>query len=496
MGRRRAGLLEVRRETLDRALPRMPAAEAGLERTTLPSLRARRGAGRAARPRRSRCCAALAPLLGQLERHQKPLSAIAWLERSPAAPTFHAMLRGEIAISHDTLDQHDVGQATAYLRSWLVAHHVLAPREELLARYERWAQRALQALADHPDRAHVAAYARWKIGSDYARKLRTGQARPSSNRGYYANLRAAISFTRWLHDNDLTLEQTRQAHVDQWLNGPPSRALPTRAFLTWANTTGLIPALHVPRPAPRTTNTPIDHATRLTQARGLLDNSDTEPAASPERCCCSTASSSPASSGSAAKMSTSTTARSGYSSAEIPSRYPNSSLRCSATNRSTRPAHGCSQARNQARTSDPSASAADSANSGSAHAQPDPARSSPSPSQSPPRSSPNSSATTTTPPTTGAVPPQETGPATPASPADPPPEPAPVHSKPTGPPSRRPRSDHRRSASRYARGSATTVASPPSPFSSREHRQGQRSPPHHGGARAFRRFEYTTSARG
>ena len=73
--------------------------------------------------------AALEPLLGQLERHRKPLSAIAWLERSPAAPTFHAMLRGKIAISHDTLDQHDVGQATAYLRSWLVAHTVLAPRE-------------------------------------------------------------------------------------------------------------------------------------------------------------------------------------------------------------------------------------------------------------------------------------------------------------------------------------------------------------------------------
>ena len=36
--------------------------------------------------------------------------------------------------------------------------------------------------------------------------------------------------------------------------------------------------MHVPRPAPRTTNTPIDHATRLKQARGLLDNSDTEPA--------------------------------------------------------------------------------------------------------------------------------------------------------------------------------------------------------------------------
>ncbi|MFZ1996632.1 MAG: hypothetical protein WAU75_21140 [Solirubrobacteraceae bacterium] len=220
--------------------------------------------------------ATLAPVLGQLERHRKPRSAIEWLKRSPVAPTFHAMLRGEIPISHEALDQHDVGQATAYLRSWLVAHDVLPPREELLARYERWAQRALEQLGDHPDRTHVAAYARWKIGSDYARKLRTGRARPSSSRGYYANLRAAISFTRWLHDNQLTLEQAKQAHVDDWLNGPPSRALPTRAFLTWAHTSGLIPAMHVPRPAPRTTNTPIDHTIRLRQARLLLHDEQVE----------------------------------------------------------------------------------------------------------------------------------------------------------------------------------------------------------------------------
>ncbi len=221
--------------------------------------------------------AALAPLFGQLERHHKPLSAVAWLESSPAAPTLHAMLRGEIAISHDTLDEHDVGQATAYLRSWLVAHHVLAPREERFARYEHWAQRALQALADHPDRAHVTAYARWKLGADYARKLRTGRARQSTHKAYYENLRVAISFIRWLHENDLTLEQTRQAQLDEWLTGPPSRTLPTRAFLNWANTAGIVPALHVPRPAPRTSNTPIDHATRLRQARSLLHGDDIEP---------------------------------------------------------------------------------------------------------------------------------------------------------------------------------------------------------------------------
>lgn len=218
--------------------------------------------------------ATLKPLLAQLGQHHNPRSATAWLTRSPAAPTLRAMLSGEVAISHDTLDQHNVGQATAYLRSWLVAHQILAPREELLARYEHWAQQALEALGDHPDRVHLTAYARWKVGADYARKLRTGRARPSSGRGYYANLRVAISIARWLHDQQLTLEQTRQAQLDEWLTGPPSRALPTRAFLSWTRTAGLTPQLHVSRPAPRNTNTPVDHATRLQQAHRLLDDNE------------------------------------------------------------------------------------------------------------------------------------------------------------------------------------------------------------------------------
>jgi hypothetical protein len=156
----------------------MPPAQAGLARRTVPALRNSPTSWPELRADGDpEAVATLEPLLGQLERHHKPLSAVAWLKVSPAATTFHAMLRGELTISHDTLDQRDVGQATAYLRSWLVAHHVLAPREERFARYEHWAQHALQALADHPDRAHLTAYARWKLGADYARKLRTGQAR-------------------------------------------------------------------------------------------------------------------------------------------------------------------------------------------------------------------------------------------------------------------------------------------------------------------------------
>ena len=204
---------------------------------------------------------------------------LAWLQNSPAAGTLSLLVNGEVAISHEALDDHDVGQASAYLRSWLVGHGILEPREERLARFERWADSQLQRVDEQPDRAHVAAYARWKLGPELARKLRSGHARPSSHRFIYAKLRTAIRLTDWLHDKGLTLSDIRQALVDDWLTNKPSRALPTRAFLDWAHQADITPAMHVPRAPARTSTTPTDHATRLAQTRTLLEDDSLEPPA-------------------------------------------------------------------------------------------------------------------------------------------------------------------------------------------------------------------------
>jgi hypothetical protein len=220
--------------------------------------------------------ARLVPFLDSLHHHAHPTTVIGWLARSRGAPVLRGMIAGEIAITHEALDTHDVGQATAYLRSWLVAHHALKPREELLARFERWAQQALDAIGEHPDRTHLAAYARWKLSPDFARKLRRGQARASTHKAVYAKLRVAVAFTRSLHEAGLTLEQARQSHVDAWLVDHTSRAVPIRAFLDWAHHAAITPRLHVPRTPPRTTHPPIDHATRIELARSLLSDDDIE----------------------------------------------------------------------------------------------------------------------------------------------------------------------------------------------------------------------------
>ena len=219
-----------------------------------------------------RAVARLEPLLRRFEHHDKPRSVAAWFRRSPAAPIFRDMLRGELPISHETLDQHEIGQATAYLRSWLVTHDILEVREERLARFERWARATLQSIGEHPDHAHLAAYARWELQPDFARKLRRGLARASSHRHIYAKLRVAVQLTGWLHGQGLTLPQLRQAHIDAWLAGTPSRVVPTRGFVDWLHRAGLTPRIRVVRPAPRTSTTPIDHTTRLRQARDLLND--------------------------------------------------------------------------------------------------------------------------------------------------------------------------------------------------------------------------------
>jgi hypothetical protein len=214
--------------------------------------------------------AKLDPLLRRLAQHGKPRSALTWLQRSPAAPIFRAMLRGELAISHETLDEYDAREATAYLRSWLVTYGILEVREERLARFERWAQTTLQAIAEHPDHAHLAAYARWELQPDFARRLHRGLASASSQRHLYGKLRIAVHLTTWLHGQGRSLSDVRQSHVDAWLAGMPRRAVATRGFVDWLHRARLIPRITVVRPAPRTSTTPIDHNTRLRQARDLL----------------------------------------------------------------------------------------------------------------------------------------------------------------------------------------------------------------------------------
>jgi hypothetical protein len=107
MGRRRARLRRLRRHPHDPAVPRLRRPRTQLEPATLPRCALDTTLAQLRTEGDPHAIARLTPLLARLEQHDKPRSALSWLERSPAAPTLRAMLRGEIAISHEALDEHD-----------------------------------------------------------------------------------------------------------------------------------------------------------------------------------------------------------------------------------------------------------------------------------------------------------------------------------------------------------------------------------------------------
>ena len=105
----------------------------------------------------------------------------------------------------------------------LVAHDVLPPRDEPLARLERAAADLLARVPAGEDRRTLTAYATWRI---LHRAVGAPAPAPTSttvNTHALLRLRAAIALLEWLRGNGIGLNELRQADVDRWLvTGPPT----------------------------------------------------------------------------------------------------------------------------------------------------------------------------------------------------------------------------------------------------------------------------------
>ncbi len=218
--------------------------------------------------------AALEPFLTALLAAERPGAPLAWLFTSPAAHTMRAMLAGTVSVSHEALDDHDCGQATDCFRVRLVEHGVLHPRNEALARFDRWCEQQLATCVefggDHP---HLAVFARWHVRPRLARRVGAGTAVANTYKHARQQVRTAIRLVQKLHGSGRDLRTVDQAFIDVWLADAPSRALATRAFLGWAREQQLIDQLDVRRAAAQSSTTAIDHEARLAHARRLIEDS-------------------------------------------------------------------------------------------------------------------------------------------------------------------------------------------------------------------------------
>lgn len=68
-----------------------------------------------------------------------PRSALNWLRKGAGAAVLAEVAAGRLALTHEALETHARPQAADYLRHVLVANGALPPRDEGVARTERWA---------------------------------------------------------------------------------------------------------------------------------------------------------------------------------------------------------------------------------------------------------------------------------------------------------------------------------------------------------------------
>ncbi|WP_127011790.1 MULTISPECIES: hypothetical protein [Microbacterium] len=180
-----------------------------------------------------------------------------WFQGAPSK-IIYAFERGTVACTlitrvladprlctHAYLDEAGSEFQTRAVRSVLIDHGLLPPRDELLARFELWLPDALAEIPDPSERRTVTQYARWR----HLRALRrnTMPSRSGQLSWRRIEIMGIIELLAWVHGRSGSLASLAQADVDEWLVGGPRPFL--HHFLTWAGRDGSSRQLAAPRPS-------------------------------------------------------------------------------------------------------------------------------------------------------------------------------------------------------------------------------------------------------
>ena len=221
--------------------------------------------------------AELCGLHDNLASSDRPNLVLQWLNKAYIAELLRELGAGRRALSHAGLDELPAGKPIEHLRAILVATGTLPPRDEHLARLERWVARILAERDDPGQRQLLHRYAVWHL-------LRRLRQRNNGRHATYSQLvtvkrhvSAAIALLDGLGTRGRALADARQADLDTWLTSDQARYRRDAGhFVRWAQRKRLtsleFPATRWHGPA-RT----IDTEARWAQARWLLHDHAVHP---------------------------------------------------------------------------------------------------------------------------------------------------------------------------------------------------------------------------
>jgi len=174
--------------------------------------------------------------LGAMER---PNSGLTWIQQKHVK-RFLKQLAAQEETTHEAIDTLPAGRTTNYVRALLVEHGVLPARDELLARFDRWALEKQERVIGSEQQTVIDQFRRWGL----LRHLRSSS--PISNSAFLRakqSFTVAIEFSNWLTlERGLTVTQFTQHELDAWQAGGPSTREHVYRFIRWAIATRIVPA--------------------------------------------------------------------------------------------------------------------------------------------------------------------------------------------------------------------------------------------------------------
>ncbi|MGW0251987.1 hypothetical protein ACWDYH_35705 [Nocardia goodfellowii] len=139
-------------------------------------------------------------------------------------------------IDHAALDSFGKPNLTHAVRSFLVEHGVLPPRDERLTALERWIENATETIADPVERKAVTQFARWR----HLRPLRTSSTPTTLGQAACRRreLTLVVDLLTWTHERGETLTTLGQSDLDRFRAEGPAERRRVKYFLDWARRNG------------------------------------------------------------------------------------------------------------------------------------------------------------------------------------------------------------------------------------------------------------------
>jgi len=207
----------------------------------------------------------------------RPDTVAAWLDKSAAPAILRDLETEKRPLRHQLLDDLPAGKTVEHLRSVLVAIGTLPPRDEHMARLQRWITHAIADRPDNDEQQLLHRYAVWHLLRRLRGRINGADTTHAQAVVVQQHVKAAVGLLDWLCAHGLTLATAGQGDLERWqASDTVAHRREAGNFVRWAKQQKLT-SLDFAATRWGGPTQVIDTETRWAQARWLLHDDTAKP---------------------------------------------------------------------------------------------------------------------------------------------------------------------------------------------------------------------------